>query len=70
MSRLKIQSVNMVPPIPTMIIVIPKVQLSILKYLLDVKKIVYRTIPLLEHSSYITSKQEFQQKSDFFNKVT
>ncbi len=32
--RLKIQRVRSVPPIPTMIIVIPNVQLSILIYLL------------------------------------
>ncbi len=37
MRRLKIQSVNSVPPIPTMIIVIPKVQLSMLRYLLLIK---------------------------------
>ena len=35
--RLKIQRVKSVPPIPTMIIVIPNVQLSILRYLLLIK---------------------------------
>jgi len=35
--RLKIQRVSSVPPIPTMIIVIPNVQLSILRYLLLIK---------------------------------
>jgi uncharacterized protein (DUF697 family) len=34
MHRLKIQRVRSVPPIPTMIIVIPNVQLSMLMYLL------------------------------------
>ena len=34
MRRLKIQRVKSVPPIPTMIIVNPNVQLSILRYLL------------------------------------
>jgi hypothetical protein len=34
MHRLKIQRVRRVPPIPTTIIVIPNVQLSILNYLL------------------------------------
>jgi hypothetical protein len=34
MHRLKIQSVRSVPPIPTMIIVIPNVQLSMSRYLL------------------------------------
>jgi hypothetical protein len=34
MSRLKIQRVRIVPPIPMTIIVIPNVQLSMLKYLL------------------------------------
>jgi hypothetical protein len=37
MRRLKIQRVNSVPPIPTMIIVTPKVQLSMLLYLLFIK---------------------------------
>jgi len=37
MRRLKIQRVSSVPPIPTMIIVIPKVQLSMLKPLLLIK---------------------------------
>jgi hypothetical protein len=37
MRRLRIQRVNNVPPIPTMIIVIPNVQLSILRYLLLIK---------------------------------
>ena len=37
MRRLKIQRVSSVPPIPTMIIVIPNVQLSMLKYLLIIK---------------------------------
>ncbi len=40
MRRLKIQRVSSVPPIPTMIIVIPNVQLSILRYLLLIKSVV------------------------------
>ncbi len=56
MRRLKIQRVNSVPPIPTMIIVIPKVQLSMLKYLLLIKASYLK--PVL----YITLKKDFQQK--------
>jgi len=58
MRRLKIQRVSRVPPIPTMIIVIPNVQLSIIAYLLKIW-----------HPPYTIIKIEFQQKSDFFNKV-
>ena len=58
MIRLKIQRVSSVPPIPTMIIVIPNVQLSIMTYLLKIWL-----------SPYTIIKMEFQQKSDFFNKV-
>ena len=56
MRRLKIQRVNSVPPIPTMIIVIPKVQLSMLKYLLLIKAFYLK--PVL----YTTVKKDFQQK--------
>ena len=56
MRRLKIQRVNSVPPIPTMIIVIPKVQLSMLKYLLLIKAFYLK--PVL----YTTIKKDFQQK--------
>lgn len=38
MHRLKIQRVRRVPPIPTTIIVIPNVQLSILNYLLMISR--------------------------------
>ncbi len=58
MIRLKIQRISNVPPIPTMIIVIPNVQLSIITYLLKIWL-----------SPYTIIKMEFQQKSDFFNKV-
>ena len=62
MRRLKIQRVSRVPPIPTTIIVIPNVQLSIFKHLLIVQK--------NKHPPYIILRKEFQQKSDFFNKVS
>jgi hypothetical protein len=56
MRRLKIQRVNSVPPIPTMIIVIPKVQLSMLNYLLFIKASYLK--PVL----YTTVGKDFQQK--------
>jgi hypothetical protein len=46
MMRLKIQRVNSVPPIPTMIIVIPKVRLSIFGYLLFIKVSYLKSCPL------------------------
>jgi hypothetical protein len=56
MMRLKIQRVNSVPPIPTMTIVIPKVQLSMSKYLLLTKASYPK--PVL----YTTVERDFQQK--------
>lgn len=56
MRRLKIQRVSSVPPIPTMTIVVPNVQLSILKYLLLIKAFYLK--PVL----YTTVKKDFQQK--------
>jgi hypothetical protein len=45
-----------VPPIPTMTIVVPNVQLSMLKYLLLIKAFYLK--PVL----YTTVKKDFQQK--------
>ena len=46
MRRLKIQRVNRVPPMPTMIIVTPNVQLSMLRYLLLIKASSLKSCPL------------------------
>ncbi len=54
MMRLKIQRVSNVPPIPTMTIVIPNVQLSMLEYLLLIKA--SRPKPVL----YTTLEKDFQ----------
>ena len=62
MTRLRIQRVNRVPPIPTTIIVIPNVQLSISRYLLDNQS---KNIILISPQKGI-----FNKKSDFFNKVS
>jgi hypothetical protein len=56
MMRLKIQRVSSVPPIPTMIMVIPKVQLSMLRYLLLFEASCLK--PVL----YTTVEKDFQQK--------
>ncbi len=54
--RLNIQRVKSVPPIPTMIIVIPNVQLSMLKYLLLIKASYLKLV------LYTTVENDFQQK--------
>ena len=57
MRRLKIQRVNSVPPIPTMTIVIPNVQLSMLKYLLLIKASYLKSCPLYHPKKGFSTKK-------------